>query len=237
MKPQVTVIIPVYNEERTIGSIVEVARTWGRAAEIIVVNDGSTDRSLSALRRFGNDVKIISYKKNRGKGYALAQGITASQQELLVFLDSDLVGLAHKDLEVLVTPMLNGTADMVLGSVRIWGSAGDTKLFDRLSGERTVWRTNVVGSLSAMEKVGYGIELFLNDLHKGKRVVTVELPFVSIIGKFAKGSVPKAMRSYIREARELIAQTVKQQADDLPPQAKRIFVVLQAYLKQMVDAF
>lgn len=236
MKPQVTVIIPVYNEERTVGSVVEIARTWEPASEVIVINDGSTDKSLAALKRFGNEIKIISYKKNRGKGHALAKGIQAAGNELLLFLDSDLVGLTHNDLDVLISPMLDGSCDMALGSVRLWGSAGETKLGDRLTGERAVWKSAVKDSVSAMEKVGYGIELFLNDIHKKKKVAIIPLPYVSIIGKFAKTSVPKAMRSYLREARELIAQTIKQQADDIPPPAKRIFLTLQAYLKQMVES-
>ncbi len=61
----ISVIIPVYNEERTISSIVEIVRTWGKASEIIVVNDGSTDKTDAALKQFSRTIKLLSYKNNR----------------------------------------------------------------------------------------------------------------------------------------------------------------------------
>lgn len=234
---KIAVIIPVYNEEQTVASVVEVVRTWPRLAELVVVNDGSSDRTLTALKPFAEQIRIISYKKNQGKGYALMTGIQQTSAEIIVFVDADLVGLSHHDLDNLVAPIESGKADMVLGLTRLWASRKKSKdIFDKLTGERVVLRRNIATYVPHMATVGYGIELFLNDIHKDKRVVTVKLPFVSIIGKFHKHSVPAAVRSYIKEARELITQTVRQQADDLTPQARKLFNGLQQYLKQMMDS-
>lgn len=235
--PRISVIIPVYNEDRTIGSVVEIARTWRADAEVIVVNDGSTDFTLPALKRFPDGVRLISYRKNRGKGYAMARGIEKALGEFLVFLDGDLVGLTHQDLTTLATPVLAGQADMCWGSVCLWTHQPPAgKVFDALTGERTLLTKNVLPLLSEMKKVGYGVELLLNNAHKRKKVVRVELPHVYLVGKLDKQTVPLAMQSYAKEARELITQAAKQYSNDLSPQAKKIFRGIQTYLKHMLES-
>lgn len=233
---KLSVIIPVYNEERTVSSIVEIVRSWGKAEEIILVNDGSTDQSLAALAQFKPSIKLISYQTNRGKGYALARSIAESSGEVLMFLDADLVGLTHADLEAMLKPLSAGRAEMVLGLARFW-SAGGFEPFNEITGERVLLRRNVAGHLKSMKKVGYGVELLLNDLHKGKKVVSVRLPHVFILGKLEKQSVPAAMLTYIKEARELLTQVVRQQTDDLTPQAKNLLAGIAHYLKQALEYF
>ncbi len=233
---KLSVIIPVYNEERTVSSIVEIVRSWGKAEEIILVNDGSTDQSLAALVQFKPSIKLITYQTNRGKGYALARAIAESSGEVLMFLDADLVGLTHVDLEAMLKPLAAGRAEMVLGLARFW-NAGGFEPFNEITGERVLLRRNVAGHLKRMKKVGYGVELLLNDLHKKKKVVSVRLPHVFILGKLEKQSVPAAMLTYIKEARELLAQTVRQQTDELTPQAKRLLAGIAHYLKQALEYF
>ena len=238
MKSTVSVIIPVYNEVRTISSILEVVRSWGDACEIIVIDDGSTDKTTTAVKKFGTDVRLYSSRKNRGKGWALARGIEKSIGDILMFLDGDVVGLTHKDLTSLLLPVLHNHADMVLGDAQFWTAVvGKTtiKPFTDITGERVVLRRNVIDHVGDMEDVGYGVELLLNNLHASKRVVRVMLPFVYILGKFEKQKLPDAMISYIKEATDLIAQAVRQGTGDLPPQAKKIFIGVQEYLRRILD--
>lgn len=240
MAHNVSVIIPVYNEERTVGSVVEIARTWPKANEVIVVDDGSTDHSSDILRPFKDTVTLITQKQNKGKGFALVRGIRASTGDIIVFLDSDLVGLTHHDLDALVAPALSGSADMVMGKVSLWASFITPKkrrgLFDKLTGERVVLRDVIEPVLDDIETVGYGVEMFLNDLHKGKRVTTVEMPYVCIVGKFHKHSPQAAFKSYVKESRELMAQFIRTNADDLNPQARKLLRTITSYMKQMFDA-
>lgn len=234
MKPTFSIIIPVYNEEGTIASIVEVVRSWGNASEIIVVNDGSTDHTASALKQFGDAIVHVPYVQNRGKGYALVQGIRRSKGDVLVFLDGDIIGLTHRALDLLVAPIVKNRADMVIGLVRTWGiqSMG---VFDALSGQRVIQRNFILPYVKKMERTGYGVEFLLNDAYKNKRVVSVRLPYVYILGKWDKQRMSSAMRSYVREARELVAQLVRQQTNDLTPQARSIFRAIQGYLKQALE--
>jgi len=231
-----SVIIPVYNEERTIGSIIEIVRAWGKAGEIVVVNDGSTDKTLHALAQFRSSVRVITYTTNRGKGYALSKGISASSGEILMFLDGDVVGLTFKDLDIMLEPVLAKKADMTLGLARFW-SMGSFEPFNEITGERVVLRKNVLPYIRSMIRLGYGIEFFLNDLHKDKKVISVKLPHVFILGKFEKQKVPAAMLSYIKEARDLVTQALRQQTGELTPQAKRIYTLSLEYMRKALDYF
>lgn len=235
MPNTISVIIPVFNEERTISSVVEIVRSWGKASEIVVVNDGSIDKTEKALAQFSKSITILSRKQNKGKGFSMAEGVRASGGELIMFLDGDIVGLTHKDLDTMVRPIVTKKADMVIGVARFW-HMGSFEPYNDLSGERVILRKNVVKYLRGMKDVGYGIELFLNDIHKNKRVVSVRLPHVFIIGKMEKQSMPDAARMYVKEARDLVAALIRQQASDIAgPAGTRVFRVAQSYIKQALD--
>ena len=230
-QPTISVIIPVYNEERTISSIVEIARTWGKSQEVIVVNDGSTDHTLEALRQFGSRIRLISYNKNHGKGYAMAKGVEAATGDLLMFLDGDITGLSHNDLDAMAGPVTDGNVDMVIGVARFWG-VGSFEPFNEVSGERVLRKTALLPHLKALRVAGRGAEFLINDIHKKKRVVSVRLAYVFILGKMDKQPAPEALLEYVKEAREFLVQIVKIQSKDLPPQAKRVFRIAQNYIKQ-----
>ena len=96
-KPYLSIIVPAYNEERRIGSSVETilcyAGSLGEPCEVIVVDDGSTDGTLGILRESAAvfaDVRIVTYDRNAGKGYAVRQGIFASRGDYILFSDADL---------------------------------------------------------------------------------------------------------------------------------------------------
>jgi len=91
-----SVIVPAYNEEARIGKTLDDLRErLGQAKrpyEIIIVNDGSTDRTAEVVlsHTWGNpNLKLIQYKKNRGKGYAVKRGMMTAQGENRLFMDAD----------------------------------------------------------------------------------------------------------------------------------------------------
>lgn len=234
MANTISVIIPVYNEERTIPSIVEIIRSWGHASEIIVVNDGSTDKTASALSQFNGSIKFINRKINKGKGFSLAQGVRASSGEIIMFLDGDVVGLTHKDLESMLRPVSTGKTDMVIGVTNCWG-VGSFEPYNSINGERVLKRSAIINHLKDFESVGNGVEFVINDIHKHKRVKTIKLPHVYILSKVEKAAVPEAMRLYVKEAAQFLKAIVQIQTNDLSPQAKRVFRVAQSYIKQALD--
>jgi dolichol-phosphate mannosyltransferase len=96
---RVSVVIPVFNQQSKISfslkRITEVVESYFQDYELIVVNDGSTDDTLTVLKRLESTdlerhIRVLSYTPNRGKGYAVRQGILHSRGEVVMFLDGDL---------------------------------------------------------------------------------------------------------------------------------------------------
>ena len=128
----ISVVIPAYNEEKTIGEVlsktISVMESLGRPYEIIVVDDGSTDRTLEVASTY--KVTVLSNGRNKGKGYALRKGFQHARGDVIVTIDSDG---AHdpKDIPEMLKPIFNG-ADVVSGSRFLGASKDFTSSLNRL---------------------------------------------------------------------------------------------------------
>lgn len=117
-KELISFVIPVYNEEDRIESALE--KVWNfldskkYEFEIIVVDDGSTDRTLEKLSKYQNQIQIINYNPNRGKGAAVRAGMLASKGKFRFFSDADLSTPIY-EIEKLLEK-LNSGADICIGS-------------------------------------------------------------------------------------------------------------------------
>ena len=120
----VSVVIPAYNEEKNIGDVlfktISVMESLGIPYEVIVVDDGSVDRTREIASRY--KVTVLSNGRNQGKGYAIRKGLKYARGDIIVTIDSDG---AHdpKDIPEILKPVLNGV-DVVSGS-RFLGSKKD----------------------------------------------------------------------------------------------------------------
>lgn len=115
----ISIIIPVYNEELFLKQVIKKvlnADTYGLKKEIILVDDGSTDRSRKILSSFRKKNQFtILHKKNEGKGSALKKGILASRGNIVLIQDADLE-YSPDDYPVLLEPFFLKNADVVYGS-------------------------------------------------------------------------------------------------------------------------
>ena len=106
----VSVIIPAYNEAKTVKHVVSVAKSLSYILEIIVVDDGSTDGTARIAEEAG--ARVIRHLENKGKGAAIKTGFTNSKGDVAVFLDADLHNLTADQVERIIKPILDGEADI-----------------------------------------------------------------------------------------------------------------------------
>jgi glycosyltransferase involved in cell wall biosynthesis len=112
-----SIIIPVFNEELTIGNIIDRTKTSaekiGVPYEVIVVDDHSYDKSLEVAKT--RNVRLLSLKQHLGKGFALRAGFAKAKGEIIVTIDSDA---SHRpeELSEVLEPILEDEADLVIGS-------------------------------------------------------------------------------------------------------------------------
>ena len=111
--PTVTVIVAAYNEEKTLGDVLGVLTRSPLIDEVIVVSDGSTDRTVEIARSF--DVKTIALHENAGKGYAMRIGVDNAEHDILFFVDGDMYNVSEEHIETLVVPVVRGECDMNIG--------------------------------------------------------------------------------------------------------------------------
>jgi len=119
--PKYSIIIPAYNESAripaTLEAVVACIREKGWPAEVVVVNDGSTDSTAQLVKDFATrapEVRLLENPGNRGKGHSVRSGVLSAQGEIVMFTDSDL-SAPIEEAERLFAAIANG-ADIAIGS-------------------------------------------------------------------------------------------------------------------------
>ena len=107
---KVSVIIPAYNEEDTVATVVGVVKEVSFVDEIIVVNDGSSDNTEAEAIKAG--ARVITHRVNKGKGEALFTGYRKAECDVIAFIDADIHNLTSKKVEAMIMPILEGKTDI-----------------------------------------------------------------------------------------------------------------------------
>jgi hypothetical protein len=153
-------IIPAYNEEKTVGDVIDVVKKVDCIRNIIVVNDGSNDNTSQIAKSRG--IKVIDNAKNMGKGAAIKIGLKNSDADIILLLDADLIGLTPNHVLDLLNPVLCNEADMSVGIFSSGRFATDLAQFvaPNLSGQRALKRF-VLETMDNMDITKYGVEVAL----------------------------------------------------------------------------
>jgi glycosyltransferase involved in cell wall biosynthesis len=141
---KLSVVIPTYNEERTLVDVIEAVRSVDLSAmdqpierEIVVVDDGSSDGTSAQLQRYSDcpDVRVLQHSSNRGKGAALQTGFSSVTGDIVIIQDADL---EYDPVEYprLLEPIVSGRADVVYGSRLSGGRPQRVYLFWHMVGNR-----------------------------------------------------------------------------------------------------
>lgn len=154
-----SIIIPVYNEEATVGEVLKrvwSAKTPGFSKEIIVVNDGSTDKTSEVLASWQKKVIVVSQSQNQGKGAAVMEGMKRATGEIILLQDADLE-YSPNDYPKLLEPFTDPRVTVVYGS-RFLGPHLSTMYLYALGNKFVTWVTNILFNTNITDmETGYKI--------------------------------------------------------------------------------
>ncbi|MGQ9473359.1 MAG: glycosyltransferase family 2 protein [Candidatus Caldatribacteriaceae bacterium] len=207
---KVTAIIAAYNEEKTIGPIIDVLKEVPVIEQIVVVSDGSTDRTVDIARE--KDVEVVELLYNIGKGGALYRGLEYVRTEIVLLLDADLLGLQKEHVEALVQPVLSDEADVTIGIFEEGRFATDfaQKIAPLLSGQRAI-KAKILQDIPDMEVSRYGVEVAINRYLKknGVRVKLTKLSGLTHVMKEEKLGLVKGFKERVKMYWEIIKNSYR----------------------------
>ncbi len=227
----ISIIIAAYNEERRIipslFKIKEYITKQDLPYEIIVVDDGSTDKTHIVVRDLTRDVpylRVISYLPNRGKGYALRQGVLASKGEVVLLTDADL-STPIEELSKLLPLIYNHKYDLAIGSRALalseiirkqpWWRQSMGKFFNKLVKTLVIedfkdtqcgfklFRGDMARNLfkeALIDRFAYDVEILAIAKKKGKRIVEVPITWINS---------PESKVSPIRDSLQMLFDLLK----------------------------
>ena len=183
----VTAVIPAYNEETTIAGVITACAHCSYIQEIIVVDDGSLDKTSEISHLYGANVLQLS--PNGGKAMALFRGAQEAKNNVLLLLDADLIGLNPYHVFSMIMPVFDSTCTSTLGvfsNGRVFTDLAH-HITPQLSGQRCIPKS-VLLSLGHKSGVGYGIEISIHRKLKelGYSIQKIKLAHVTHVTKEEK---------------------------------------------------
>ncbi|MFW5851841.1 MAG: glycosyltransferase [Bacteroidota bacterium] len=212
-KQNVSLIICTYNEEKYVSNVVRACCEYNPEAEIIVVDDGSTDKTESLLQELAGSYTFIyeQLPKNKGKSWAMVHGVEKSTREIILFFDADVSQINPEHFTLLLEPIFSGEADMVLGQ------PSDTMIdyrinpFRALTGERALLKKDIEPILEDIREIRFGVETFINLYFQSheKKLKYVLLEGLKHPVKYEKTSYFDATIDFLNEGKEITLTLIK----------------------------
>jgi glycosyltransferase involved in cell wall biosynthesis len=168
-RPRIAILIPCYNEEGTIGKVVRDFRAEVPDADIYVYDNNSTDATVEQARAAG---ALIGYERRQGKGFVVQSMFSQVEADVYVMVDGDAT-YPPGDVHKLIQPIVDGDADMVVGSRLMRTSESEFRLL------------NLVGNSFFFKVINFIFKVRLSDVLSGYRAFSRE--FVKNIPAFGGG--------------------------------------------------
>jgi len=200
----VTAIIPAFNEEETISQVVRTLLACPSISQVLVVSDGSTDRTALCAKDAG--AVVYELPRKGGKGEALLYALRFTTSPVVAFFDADLRGLTPDHVTHLVQPVLDGSLVMSI-ALRDRGPL-ITRLnayLPLIAGERVLLR-HVIDQIPPTYLKGYMIEASLNYFCRSHRLAygAMKLPGLRIRTKYEKVGFGRAVLQYIHMTYQVV---------------------------------
>ncbi|MCL4557743.1 MAG: glycosyltransferase family 2 protein [Deltaproteobacteria bacterium] len=212
----ITCIIPAYNEEKNIPRVLDVATTFRGFGEILVIDDGSHDKTTQVAQSYQAacpTLRVITLPKTNGKAGVIKRGIIDSKDGIIVTLDADLIHLTHENISSLILPVMKREVDQTIldragDHTPVWGWTNCAKYF---GGERAFWKKDFL-EIDIPDSSGYLLEI-INNLHyirKGKTIRTIFCSNLYTVHQFNKLDMITGTKNYIAMSISIVrAATVR----------------------------
>jgi dolichol-phosphate mannosyltransferase len=197
-RPDVTVLVPALNEEETIAEVVERLLSLPLCVEVIVIDDGSTDRTTEILMAYKDRIRILRNEERSGKGSAIRQALPFATGRATVIQDADLEYFPE-EIPRVVAPILGGEANVVYGTRfanglpkemafpnkvvnRLLAATVRVLFRSRLTDEATCYkafRTDLLTSFDLKcRRFEFCPEVTAKSLRRGERILEVPISYV-----------------------------------------------------------
>lgn len=202
---KVSAVIPANNEEKTITDVVTACKNSYLLDEVVVVSDGSIDKTAYLANIAG--AKVIDLSENIGKGGAMMMGVKNTDSDIILFLDADLIGLTSNHINDLILPVKNNEVEMSIGVFEHGRLATDLAqmIAPYLSGQRCLKRELFL-KISNVDVTRFGVEVALTRYasENGITVKKVTLPDMSHVTKEEKLGVVKGFAARMKMYWEIL---------------------------------
>jgi hypothetical protein len=203
-----TAIVAAYNEEKTIAEVLAALTRSPLIDEVIVVSDGSEDRTVEIARGV-EGVRTVALKENHGKGFAMAVGVANASNDTLFFCDGDMYNITEEHIRALILPVTQGECEMNIG-VRDRGAVKNylhlkLKCGPVLSGIR-VMKRSVFETVPVQYQSHYKIEAALNCFcaRAGYRQEQTVIEGLGHVTKESKRGLKDGLHARWRMSREVV---------------------------------
>lgn len=184
-----SIVVPVYNEERTLHTIVQKLIALPCLLEIVIVDDCSTDRTpeiLEALRSEYSEILVTRHEKNKGKTEALKTGFRLTRGDIVIVQDADLE-YDPQEIPEVIAPILNGKADVVFGSRFLVRKAARAVYFYHYLGNKLLTFLSNLATNINLTDVETCYKAFRGDIIRNIRIKSSGFGFeIEVTAKVAK---------------------------------------------------
>jgi polyisoprenyl-phosphate glycosyltransferase len=203
---KVSAVVPAYNESSRIGAVLKPLIDSSSVDEVIVVDDGSDDGTAEAAQKY--PVQVVRLGKNCGKAKALDEGVMRARNDVLLFLDADLVGLTETHVDKFVHIYEQSGIDMVVGVFANGRRNTDfaQKFNPYASGQRMLTKKLWQRAKANVHEMNYGIEFALSKLavKEGWTTEKVKLEGVTHVLKEEKRGFSDGVRERLKMYGDMI---------------------------------